>query len=140
PDRLLNLKLHPLLRWGAGCAGLVLCVLVRQNFLVQDKLLHLVDAGAAVFLVWFAAALPGSIPGVRNALEWIGRYSMNIFMVHTFFYLILWRHYIYALRYAGAIFMALLLVSLLYSMILEWIKKGAAWGFGRIRKARGLRE
>ena len=135
-DRLLNLKLHPVVRWAAGCAGLVLCVLVRQNFLVQDKLLHLADAGAAVFLVWFAAALPGSVPLVKNILEWLGRYSMNIFMVHTFFYLILWRQYIYGLRYAGAIFAALLLASLVYSVLLEWIKKGAAWGFQRLRSIR----
>lgn len=131
PDRLLNLKLHPVFRWMAGCAGLVLCVMVRQNFFVQESFLHLADAGMAVFLVWFSTALPGSVPVVRKVLGFIGRYSMNIYMVHTFFYLILWRYYIYAFRYAGAILVALLLASLAWSVALEWIKKGV---LGLLRK------
>lgn len=129
PDRLLDLKIRPLMRWMAGCAGLVLCVLIRQNFFVQERLLHLADAGIAVFIVWFSMALPGSVPGVREVLGFIGRHSMNIYMVHTFFYLILWRYYIYAFHYAGVIFAALLLAGLIYSVILEWVKKGLRWLF-----------
>ncbi len=122
-DKLLGRKLHPVLRWCAGIGGIVLCVLVRQNFFVQERLLFLVDAVIALFLAWFAAALPGSVPGVGRALAFVGRYSMNIYMVHTFFYMILWRRYIYFVRYAGAILVVLLLVSLLYSVVLEWVKK-----------------
>ncbi len=122
-DKLLNVKAHPVLRWAAGGAGLVLCVMIRQNYFVQERFLHLADAGIAVFFAWFSIALFGSVPVIKRILEFIGKHSMNIYMVHTFFYLILWRSYIYAFRYAGAILVVLLLASLLWSVALEWIKK-----------------
>lgn len=132
-DKLLGIKIHPLLRWCAGIGGLVLCVLVRQNFFVQERLLFLVDAGVVLFLAWFCTALPGSVPGVKRALEFVGRYSMNIYMVHTFFYMILWRRYIYYVRYAGGILVVLLLASLIYSVLLEGLKKCAQNGVKRLR-------
>lgn len=112
-----------LLRWAAGAAGLLLCVMVRQNYFVQGHFLYLADAGIAVFFAWFSLALFGSVPVIKRILEFIGRHSMNIYMVHTFFYLILWRSYIYAFRYWGAILAALLLASLVWSVVLEWVKK-----------------
>lgn len=126
-ERLPDQKLPSALRWAAGCVGLTLCVMIRQNFFVQEHFLYLADAGIAVFLVWFSAALPGSVPVVRDGLGFIGRHSMNIYMVHTFFYMILWRKYIYAFHYAGVILAALLLVSLAWSVALEWVKKGVLW-------------
>lgn len=126
-ERLLDRRIPPVLRWAAGCVGLVLCVAIRQNFYVQERFLHLADAGIAVFLAWFSIALPGCVPVIREILGFIGRYSMNIFLVHTFFYMILWRKYIYAFRYAGAILAALLLASLIWSMALEGVKKGVLW-------------
>lgn len=122
-EKLLHLKIHPVLRWPAGGAGLILCVMIRQNYFVQERFLHLADAGIAVFFAWFSLALFGSVPVIKGILELIGKYSMNIYMVHTFFYLILWRSYIYAFRYAGLILAALLLASLLWSVVLEQVKK-----------------
>lgn len=122
-EKLLRLKIHPALRWPAGGAGLILCVMIRQNYFVQERFLHLADAGIAVFFAWFSLALFGSVPVIKGILELIGKHSMNIYMVHTFFYLILWRSYIYAFRYAGLILAALLLASLLWSVVLEQVKK-----------------
>ncbi len=122
-EKLLHLKIHPALRWPAGGAGLILCVMIRQNYFVQERFLHLADAGIAVFFAWFSLALFGSVPVIKGILELIGKHSMNIYMVHTFFYLILWRSYIYAFRYAGLILAALLLASLLWSVVLEQVKK-----------------
>ncbi len=123
PEKLLNLKLHPILRWLAGIVGLVLCVLIRQNFMVHEYYLHLADAPIALFLVLLAAGLLGSVPLLGKVLAFIGRHSMNIYMVHTFFYLILWRQYIYHFGYAGITFLLLLAASLLYSVVLEALKK-----------------
>lgn len=126
PDRLLGLKLHPIWQWAAGIIGFILCVLIRQNYMVHEYYIHLVDAPIALFLVYLAAALFGSLPGLGKALAFVGRYSMNIYLVHTFFYLILWRQYIYYFRYAGITFLLLLAASLLYSVLLEWAKKKGA--------------
>ncbi|MGN1148864.1 MAG: acyltransferase family protein [Lachnospiraceae bacterium] len=123
PDKLLNLKLHPVLQWLTGIVGFVLCVLIRQNFVVQESYIHLVDAPIALFLVYFAGALLGRIPGLGKVLAFIGRYSMNIYLVHTFFYMSLWQKFIYQFKYAGITFLLLLGVSLLYSVLLELLKK-----------------
>lgn len=121
-EHLMEKKIHPLVQWLAAAGGLVLCVLVRQNFAVHEHYLHVVDAPIALFFVWVAGVLVGSVPVVSKVLAFIGKHSMNIYMVHTFFYMILWRKEIYQFKYAGLIFVALLVVSLLYSVVLEAIK------------------
>lgn len=123
PDRLLNLKLHPALQWLAGVAGLAACILIRQNYVVYETYVWLADAPIALFLVFLGAALIGSVPVLGKAVRFIGKHSMNIYLVHTFFYMIFWRKYIYHFRYAGITFLLLLGCSLLYSVILELIKR-----------------
>lgn len=132
PDKLLNLKLHPVWQWLIGAAGLVLCVMVRQNFVVQESYVHLFDAPAALFLVYLAGALLYKVPGLKHVLVFIGKYSMNIYLVHTFFYMSLWRDYIYRFKYAWASFLLLLAASLLYSVVLELLKKVV--GFKKLMK------
>ena len=84
---------------------------------------HLVDAPIALFLIYFGAVLVGSVPVLGSVLAFIGKHAMNIYLVHTFFYMILWRQYIYYFRYAGLTFLLLLAVSLAYSVVLELLKK-----------------
>ena len=130
-EKVLNLRLHAVWKWGIGLMGFVLCVLIRQNAVVKDYLADYVDAPIAFFLICFAVMLPGSIPGVRQCLSFIGKHSMNIYLVHTFFYLILYRNFVYGFGHAGIIFVILLLVSLAYSVGLEMVKelfrKGWRW-------------
>ncbi len=130
PEKLMYLKIHPLLQWAAGIAGLLICVLVRSNYVVSEYYLQLVDAVVALFLVWFAGVLLYSVPLLGKALCVIGKYSMNIYLVHTFFYLILWQAFIYRFENAALILLALLLTSLAYSVVLECLKK--ALGFYRL--------
>ncbi len=121
-EHLMAKKINPVVQWIVAAAGLVLCVLVRQNFAVHENYLHVVDAPVALFFVWVSGVLFGSVPVLSKILEFIGKHSMNIYMVHTFFYMILWRKEIYQFKYAGLIFLALLVVSLGYSVVLEVIK------------------
>lgn len=123
PDKLLNLKVHPAVQWLIGLGSFVLCVLVRQNYVVYETYIQLVDAPIALFLIYFGAVLAGSVPVLGRALGFIGKHAMNIYLVHTFFYMTLWRQYIYYFRYAGITFLLLLAVSLLYSVALELVKK-----------------
>ena len=39
-----RLKLHPVLKWLAAAAGFVLCVLIRQNYMVHEYYIHLIRA------------------------------------------------------------------------------------------------
>ncbi len=122
PDKLFHLKIKSVFKWVLGIVLLVVCVLVRQNYVVYQTYVAYADAPIALFLVYFACHVLGSIPVLRKLLAFIGRHSMNIYLVHTFFYMSLWRDFIYSFKYAGLIFIALLVTTLLYSMVLEFIK------------------
>ncbi len=132
PEKLLNLKWNLAVQWAAGIAGFILCILVRQNYIVQLSFVHLLDAVIALFIVYFAGVLLYKIPVLNKLLTFIGKYSMNIYLVHTFFYMQLWQKFIYGFRYAGLIFLALLAASLLYAVVLELLKK--LIGFDRLLK------
>ena len=119
----LAFKLHPVLKWLAAAAGFVLCVLIRQNYMVHEYYIHLIDAPVSLFLVLVGAGVAGRVPVLGKALAFVGKHSMNIYLVHTFFYKILWRPYIYRFRYAGITFLLLLAVCLVYSVALEAVKK-----------------
>lgn len=123
PDKLLNQKVHPVLRWTLGISGFVLCVLIRQNYIVHEYYIHLADAPIALFLVFFSAAVPGTAPVLGETLAFIGKHSMNIYLIHSFFYMILWQPYIYYFKYAWSSFLLLLISCLLYSVLLELAKK-----------------
>ncbi len=123
PDKLLSLKIHPVFQWIIGIAGFILCILVRQNYVVYEYYVTLIDAPITLFLVYLAAALIGSVPILGKVFAFIGKHAMNIYLVHTFFYMALWQKYIYYFRYAGITFLLLLVSCLLYSVLLEFIKK-----------------
>ena len=125
PAKVMNLKIHPVFWWIGAVIGVVLCVLIRQNALVKDWFWNYVDAFVAFFLICAVVMTVGRVPGVNTALKFLGRHSMNIFLVHTFFYMIIWRKYVYYFEYAIVTFLILLGVSLLYSIILEFVKTGA---------------
>lgn len=121
-DKLLNLKMPYVVKWILGFGLLVLSVLVRQNYIVYQTYIAYVDAPIVLVIIYLACAVFGSIPGLNKVLAFIGTHSMNIYLVHTFFYMSLWRDFIYRFRYAGLIFLALLITTLLYSVVLEFVK------------------
>ncbi|MBQ8039950.1 MAG: acyltransferase family protein [Lachnospiraceae bacterium] len=124
PEKVMNAKIHPVLWWIVAVLGSVFCVLIRQNALVKDWFWNYVDAFVAFFIVCTVVMTVGKVPGVRIVLKFLGKHSMNIFLVHTFFYMIVWRKYIYYFEYAIATFLILLALSLLYSVVLEFAKEG----------------
>ena len=133
PDKLLNLKIPLLLQWIGGLLLFVLCIMIRQNYVIYETYVYLADAPIALFLVCFASALPGRVPVLNRALELLGRHSMNIYLVHTFFYMMLWRKQIYHFSYWLASLGICLLVCLLYSLVLEGLKWSVRMGYSRIR-------
>ena len=121
-DKLLGIKIPCIVKWILGFGLLALSILVRQNYVVYQTYVAYVDAPIVLVIVYFACQVLGSIPVLRKVLAFIGTHSMNIYLVHTFFYMSLWRAFIYHFKYAGLIFLALLVTTLLYSVVLEFIK------------------
>jgi len=121
-ERIFSLRLSPIWKWCIGLTGFVFCILVRQNAVVRDYFPEYVDAPIAFFLICFAVMLPGSVPGIRQTLGFVGKHSMNIYLVHTFFYLIIHRNFVYGFRYAGLIYLVLVILSLGYAVVLDALK------------------
>lgn len=113
-------------KWARVLICLVLLafsVILRQNYMVFETFAYVLDAPIALLIVYAVYEMvPGkSIPG--RVVGFLGKHSMNIYFVHTFFYMILWRDYIYKPKYGILIYLCLVAVSLVYSVLLELIKK-----------------
>lgn len=131
-DRMKNQRLHPLLQWILCIAGFILCVLLRQNYIVHTYYIWLIDGPIALFLIYFAGVVMGNVPVLRDVLAYIGKHSRNIYLVHTFFYMALWQQFIYRFKYAGITFLLLLISCLLYSVALEFVKRMAVRVYRKI--------
>lgn len=114
------------LRTGAELLGgllvIALCILIRQNWQVYEHYVHLVDAPIALFLIVYSAKVLGRIGILRVVLAFLGKHSMNMYLVHTFFYMALWQPYIYKAKHFLLIWLVLTVVTLAYSVVLEGIK------------------
>ncbi len=122
-EKLFQQKWNAILQAFTGVLLLFLCVIIRQNYVIHSGFLWLLDGWIAFVIVWFGGKVLSEIPGLRTLLVFLGKHSMNIYFVHTFFYMILYQDFIYSFRYAGLILVVLLLVCVAYSVILEQIKK-----------------
>lgn len=122
-ERLFSVKAPFMLQAAAGIVLMAVSILLRQNYVVYHEFGYLVDAPIALFFAWFGARLLAGIRGVGGALKFLGRHSMNIYFVHTFFYMAIYQEFIYSFRYAGLIFLMLLICSLGFSLVLEALKK-----------------
>ena len=121
-EKLFSRKINRGVKLLLGLTFLALAVVFRQNYMIHTYFLWIVDAPIALFLCWLVAEFLSGIPGLSHVLAFLGRHSMNMFFVHTFFYMILFRDFIYSFRYAWLIFPVLVVVSLAYSVALELVK------------------
>lgn len=124
PEKVMNSKIPGIIWWLLAAVGSVLMVLVRQNALVKDYFWNYADAFIAFFIICATTMTVGNVPVLNTVLKFLGKHSMNIFLVHTMFYMVAFRKYIYHFKYAAVTFVILLGVSLVYSVILETAKKG----------------
>jgi len=134
PDKLLNLKCPKVLQWILGVAALLVCVPIRQNFAVQQNYEYLFDAPIALLVLFVGGVLLASVPVLNKVLAFIGKHSMNIYLVHTFFYMALWQNFIYRFKYAGITLMVLLLTTLAYSVVLELVKRLVVFSAGKMKR------
>lgn len=122
-EKLFSGKWHIAVQSLLGILLLTASVFFRQNYVVYSEFAYLVDAPIALLFAWFGAGILGRIPLINKFLAFCGRHSMNIYFVHTFFYMAIYQKFIYSFRYAPIIFLVLLGVCLIYSVLLEGIKK-----------------
>ena len=83
-----------------------------------------------IIVVAFCAEFINVIPGIRQILLFLGKHSMNVFLVHTFIRHYFWKDFIYSFGHFIPDFLALLVTSLAVSIALEWLKK--VTGYNRL--------
>jgi len=122
-NRLKEIKLHFVLKVGIASLFMMVTFLVRSNAIVSEY--YAFFAEGIIAFVWVVGIyiIFEKIPIITKILQFFGKYSMNIFFTHTFFYMIMYRDVLYSLKYAGLIYMVLLGISLLYSIVIEFIKR-----------------
>lgn len=76
-----------------------------------------------VIVIAFCSEFITVIPGIRQVFTFIGKHSMNIFLVHTFLRQYFWKEFIYSFGNFAVNVTVLFLISLLISIVLEWLKK-----------------
>lgn len=137
-EKLFARKLHLAVKLVIGVLLIAVSIPLRQNYLVHTYFLWILDGPVALLLCWFGGEILSRIPGVSHLLAFFGKYSMNMFFVHTFLYLAIHRNWFYSFRYALLIWLMLALVSLGYSVALELLKKGGVilWKKCLIKKAK----
>lgn len=122
-EKLLNWKLPFFGKAVLGVAGLVFCVLVRQNYVVYTYFAYLFDAPIALFMIWFCTDIIGRSKILRFLLNKLGTHSMNIYFVHTFFYMAIYQKEIYSFKYTLLILAVLVFVCYIFSVVLEFLKR-----------------
>ena len=101
---------------------------------VPESLQYLAEGILAFVLVAIFFEYAPAIPGVRKLFGLLGRSSMNIYFAHLFFsyYMIRIRSAIFSCHYFLLIYLALTVVVLVYSLLLEQLKKRT--GYNRINE------
>lgn len=57
--------------------------------------------GFPIIVIAFAASFITMIPGIRQVLLFLGKHSMNIFLIHTFIRHYFWSDFIYSFGHFG---------------------------------------
>ena len=84
---------------------------------------ELTDNVIPVFVVYYCYEFVVGIPGLRQILCFLGKHSMNIFLLHTFIRQYLFREFIYSFKHFALVTLVLLLTSLAVSVVIELLKK-----------------
>ena len=103
-----------------GCI-IILTTLLR--LLSPNPYWFALDRFLAFEIVLLFTAIKSKISLIMTILTFIGSHSMNIFMFHTFIYYYYFEDFIYYTRNPLLIFLTLLVVCLILSMGIEYLKK-----------------
>lgn len=107
-----------------GITGAVSVLWLRAG----DNLLDIYEAMLCLPVVLLVLLIPGRIPYLRDATEFVGRHSMNMFFIHAFIYQNWFYDFTYSLKYPVLIYMFLFASSLAASVLIEQLKKGLKIG------------
>jgi len=122
-----------------GCSSLCLIIvcIIREFWIVSPAYcfedMCLFDAGIAILLTFSVISICRISNRQMKPLAFLGKHSMNMYLVHTFICGYFFSDFIYGFKYPILIFSALLGTSLLFSVVLEFAK--SKLGFYKLQDA-----
>lgn len=105
--------------------GVIIFAILKQSLTIPIKATYYAEQILAIIIIYFIYEFLIGVKIVSPVLNFLGKHSANIYFTHTFF--IIWvteiKDFLFHLKYAWIIFLATLVLCVLYSLFLELIKK-----------------
>ena len=103
--------------------GLAVIIKCRQNAWIGWKYLDFWDGFAAMYVIVNSYIYILNGKWIVKGLGFLGKHSMNIFLIHSFYRDVFFHEFTYSFYYAWLDYIVLMAISLVTSMVLEWFKK-----------------
>lgn len=103
--------------------GLAVIIKCRQNAWIGWKYLDFWDGFAAMYVIVISYIYILNGKWIVRGLGFLGKHSMNIFLIHSFYRDVFFHEFTYSFYYAWLDYIVLMAISLVTSMVLEWFKK-----------------
>ena len=103
--------------------GLAVIIKCRQNAWIGWKYLDFWDGFAAMYVIVLSYIYILNGKWIVKGLGFLGKHSMNIFLIHSFFRDVFFHKFTYSFYYAWLDYIVLMAISLVTSIVLEWFKK-----------------
>ena len=103
--------------------GLAVIIKCRQNAWIGWKYLDFWDGFAAMYVIVISYIYILNGKWIVKGLGFLGKHSMNIFLIHSFYRDVFFHEITYSFYYAWLDYIVLMAISLVTSIVLEWFKK-----------------
>ena len=103
--------------------GLAVIIKCRQNAWIGWKYLDFWDGFAAMYVIVNSYIYILNGKWIVKGLGFLGKHSMNVFLIHSFYRDVFFHEFTYSFYYAWLDYIVLMAISLVTSIVLEWFKK-----------------
>ena len=103
--------------------GLAVIIKCRQNAWIGWKYLDFWDGFAAMYMIVISYIYILNGKWIVKGLGFLGKHSMNIFLIHSFYRDVFFHEFTYSFYYAWLDYIVLMAISLVTSIVLEWFNK-----------------
>ena len=103
--------------------GLAVIIKCRQNAWIGWKYLDFWDGFAAMYVIVNSYIYILNGKWIVKGLGFLGKHSMNIFLIHSFYRDVFFHEFTYSFYYAWLDYIVLMAISLVTTIVLEWFKK-----------------
>lgn len=103
--------------------GLAVIIKCRQNAWIGWKYLDFWDGFAAMYMIVISYIYILNGKWIVKGLGFLGKHSMNIFLIHSFYRDVFFHEFTYSFYYAWLDYIVLMAISLVTSIEFEWFKK-----------------